>query len=446
MLEPVREFGLECLAASGDEEAVRQAHAGYYLALAEALRPRIEGPEGPETLRRFDGEHPNLQAALRWAVDRGASETALRLVRASWKFWHVRGFRADGRAWFDAVLAMPGGPDEAKPEIRYAASGFALGDGNVADARRHAEAGLALARTTGSAFFEHALLVALGRARATEGRLEDAAAMYEEARTILAPILTDMPFAAHAMAMLLADLGTVALYVGRLESARASMEEALAIWRRRADRWGIGIAEINLGAIAAAQGNLVEAAEFYRDGIGMHWETGDAAATAEGLTGLARLAAAAGLTREAARLIGGTRTLGDPGGLPGPSVITVDRAETIAGLERALGEEAFARAVEAGRAMSGEEVVALAESLPAAILAATMPTPQARAASAPGSLSRRELEVLRLVAEGKSDAEAADELFIARRTVTSHLTSIYNKLGVDNRAAAAVYATRNGLI
>lgn len=67
---------------------------------------------------------------------------------------------------------------------------------------------------------------------------------------------------------------------------------------------------------------------------------------------------------------------------------------------------------------------------------------------APGhaaGLSAREVEVLRLVARGLSDAEVAEQLFLARRTVNTHLTSIYTKLDVNNRAAATRWAIEHGI-
>jgi predicted ATPase/DNA-binding CsgD family transcriptional regulator/DNA-binding XRE family transcriptional regulator len=446
MLEPIREFGQEQLAADPDAEAVRRAHAAHYLALAEALRPQIEGPDGPAVLRRLETYHANLRAALGWAVATGDAEVARRLVLTLWKFWWVRRYVSDGRAWMDAVLALPGGLPEHEAEIRYAAAGFALGQHDVAAMRRHCEDGLARIDDTRHAFWRHALLVMLGHASRMDGRPSEALARYEEARPILATFLETMPFAHHAMAMLLASLGAAKRALGDFAEAAAHTEEALGIWQVRTDKWGIGIARLNLGVIAADRGNAARAAEFYREGIGLHWEIGDAAAVAEGLAGLAGIAAAAGLALEAARLLGAAETLGGPSGIPGPAIIVVDRSATLAVLRRALGEEAFTEAFDAGRMMAGEEAVSLAESLAAAIPSAVSSLATLRRPKAAGGLSRRELEVLRLVAEGKTDAEVADVLFIARRTVTSHLTSIFTKLGVDNRAAAAVYAARNQLI
>jgi DNA-binding CsgD family transcriptional regulator len=63
----------------------------------------------------------------------------------------------------------------------------------------------------------------------------------------------------------------------------------------------------------------------------------------------------------------------------------------------------------------------------------------------PAGLSPREAEVLRLVAQGKSNREIAAILVISERTVVNHLASVFNKTGVDNRAGAAAFAIRNGL-
>jgi DNA-binding NarL/FixJ family response regulator len=71
---------------------------------------------------------------------------------------------------------------------------------------------------------------------------------------------------------------------------------------------------------------------------------------------------------------------------------------------------------------------------------------QAGAETFPAGLSAREVDVLRLVAEGITDAEVAERLFVSRRTVTTHLTSIYTKLGVSSRAAATRFAFENDLV
>ena len=68
------------------------------------------------------------------------------------------------------------------------------------------------------------------------------------------------------------------------------------------------------------------------------------------------------------------------------------------------------------------------------------------AAPPPGRLTPREGEVLRLIAEGRTDREIADALFVSRRTVTTHVTSILGKLEVSSRSAAVAYSVRHGLV
>lgn len=64
----------------------------------------------------------------------------------------------------------------------------------------------------------------------------------------------------------------------------------------------------------------------------------------------------------------------------------------------------------------------------------------------PAGLSRREVDVLRLIAAGKSNREIADELALSEKTVANHVTAIFGKIGVENRAAAAAFAVRQGLV
>ncbi|GFN33349.1 response regulator transcription factor [Paenibacillus xylaniclasticus] len=71
--------------------------------------------------------------------------------------------------------------------------------------------------------------------------------------------------------------------------------------------------------------------------------------------------------------------------------------------------------------------------------------PQQTAAKPHEQLTEREMDVLKLVAQGKSNQEIADELFIGIKTVKFHVTNIFSKLGVDDRTQAAIYAHKHGL-
>ncbi len=97
MLETVREYGLERLADSGEEDAVRRAHAAHFLALAEAAAPAIEATADPALLDRLAAEHDNLRAALAWASQRGETATLARLAVALAWFWFYLGHFREGR-------------------------------------------------------------------------------------------------------------------------------------------------------------------------------------------------------------------------------------------------------------------------------------------------------------------------------------------------------------
>jgi DNA-binding NarL/FixJ family response regulator len=121
----------------------------------------------------------------------------------------------------------------------------------------------------------------------------------------------------------------------------------------------------------------------------------------------------------------------------------VERALTQA--RTALGEQRFAAAWVAGHAMPLDDAVSEALGLGEGPgVAARIAVPR----QVPGDhgLTARELEVLRLVAEGMTDQEIAEALFVSRRTVTTHVSSILGKLEVETRAGAAAVAARRGLI
>jgi non-specific serine/threonine protein kinase len=161
---------------------------------------------------------------------------------------------------------------------------------------------------------------------------------------------------------------------------------------------------------------------------------------------LARVAALGGEAVRGARFFGAAEALYVAAGIvfPPPDPDPAGFEPAIAALRAALGEPAVAAAWAAGRALSLEEVIAEAGTeipLPGADAGADVKPPPARR----HGLSARELEVLRLVAAGHTDREIAAALFISRRTATTHLTHILDKLGLDSRTAAAAYAVRHGL-
>ncbi len=173
MLETIREYAAERLADSGEEEAVRRSHATYFLALAEALRPRIEGPDGQAVLDRLEADHANLRAALGWAIERSETTRALRLAGALWKFWFVHGHLGEGREWLERALAAGGDqPSDLRSEVLYGAGCFAREQGDFVRARAYGEECLSCAQAGGDTIRTAMALFLLGTLSTIEGDLD----------------------------------------------------------------------------------------------------------------------------------------------------------------------------------------------------------------------------------------------------------------------------------
>jgi DNA-binding CsgD family transcriptional regulator len=104
--------------------------------------------------------------------------------------------------------------------------------------------------------------------------------------------------------------------------------------------------------------------------------------------------------------------------------------------DRATARDRAQRAVEVAEAIGMLGLLPQATSLRDRLLSLSMPR---------FGLTPRELDVLRLIAQGLTDAEVAERLFLSPRTVGSHLTSIYGKLDVSSRSAATRIAVERGL-
>jgi predicted ATPase len=99
MFETIREYALERLTERGEDAELRERHAAYYRALAEQAEPEFMEAQEVIWLERLEQEHDNLRAALDWALEQKASEIAIRLSGALWRYWSMRGHLSEGRRW-----------------------------------------------------------------------------------------------------------------------------------------------------------------------------------------------------------------------------------------------------------------------------------------------------------------------------------------------------------
>jgi predicted ATPase/class 3 adenylate cyclase/DNA-binding CsgD family transcriptional regulator len=242
--------------------------------------------------------------------------------------------------------------------------------------------------------------------------------------------------------------GRVALSQGDALKARSLLEESVTLYREMGHKPGTVLVLYSLGWVALYQGDYTVARALYEKSLAIAGGVDNKHLVASGLEGLAGVVAAQGELTWAARLWGTAECLREAIGAPIPPVERVEYEHTVAAARAHLDEQSFDAAWAEGRAMTPEQALAAQEpvTIPEAALAEPSSTPLAKSLPTySDGLTVREVEVLRLLAQGLTDAQIAEQLVISRRTVNTHLTSIYGKIQVSSRSAATRYAVEHQL-
>jgi predicted ATPase/DNA-binding XRE family transcriptional regulator len=370
MLETIRAYALEQLTEKGVEEAVRERHARYFLALAEQAELELRGPDQRLWLDRLEQEHDNLRAALEWAKipdHPAAVEIGLRLVAALWRFWWRRGHIGEGRERLAAALAVADrrhAPALARARAVYGAAYMAFVQGDYDVVQPLFEESLAISRAAGDLAAQATALNGLGHA-AYQQRDYDTAQAYHEQSLALQRTLQDPV----GIAIALNNLGLVATSRGDYTLARAQMEESLALSRQLGDRWGIATTLNNLALAARGQEDYVAACALIAESLAIRHELGDKYGIAFCGAGLAAVLGARGGgplgAARAARLFGATTALLDAMHAQLETVYRDEYERTLASVQAALDPATFAAAWEEGRAMSWQQAVTYAFGDPA---------------------------------------------------------------------------------
>jgi predicted ATPase/DNA-binding CsgD family transcriptional regulator len=486
MLEPVRQYALEKLEHCGESEAAKRTHADYFLALAEEAEPELFGPREAEWFDRLEVEHDNIRAALSWTIEQGEIETALRLAAALWMFWFARGYNGEGQRWLEQALTKDGQASvaarakalsalawladiqedmdraEAAAEEGLRLSEEAgiggslaasltniLGDvamtrGDHERAKELLEESLALYQKVGDRRFVPRVLAFLGNVSIEQEDYEQAKGFYEESLALGRELGEPT-----AIGMALMSLGYVFLLEGAHERARALFEEAEALSRERGHKGVLINAIDNLGWAALLRGDHERARSYYEESLALCKELDDKVIASESLEGMACICASEGEVERAARLFGAAQALREALAFQHTPAEAALREPYLATARSQLGEEEWEEAQAQGRALGLEEAIehtlsTLEPSATSTSSAAAKSSPLS-APGLPGGLTSREVEVLGLVAKGMTSAQIAKELFVSVRTVETHITSIYHKLGVTSRAAATRFALEHGL-
>ncbi|MFN8678858.1 MAG: LuxR C-terminal-related transcriptional regulator [Thermomicrobiales bacterium] len=401
------------------------------------------------TLQYLTGDLPSAMKTLAEAValgrttgDNGELAHALDmlgLVQAG-----RREFEASQEAHSEArdLALAEGNRAQAALSTMYLGQLVNVRGGNSAAERAYREA-WSLVQGSGDLTAEAIILSNLGEVAARLGRYERALGYYRRSRELLLTLgFTDRIAASGT------NMAEVLLILGDSAAAVPMSEDAVAQFRLLGNRANLAAA-IYVQAVAwAAEGRLVDALGAGRESLAIYHQLSDWIDSADAIELIARILLAGGEAETAARLLGGVTRLHEEDVFARYPLF--DIAATEADLARRLTPGQLAACHAEGREMTRHDLVSEAlhvgevrDGEPLSVLVRHRAEARLRGDEA---LTPRQLEILRLVADGLSNREIGDELGISARTVDRHLTAIFAVLDVDRRSAAVARATALGLL
>ncbi|MBA2393125.1 MAG: tetratricopeptide repeat protein [Ktedonobacteraceae bacterium] len=309
--------------------------------------------------------------------------------------------------------------------------------GSVLSAQEHFEAALALATSLGNRQERAVALTGLGQLALGQNDRKQGARFFKEGLRLTREI-EHTP----GIALLLAGLGELERISGMLPAAQAYYEQCLELTRKLGDKVTMVRALCGLGDIARMQQRHVQACTLLKQSVHLAWEIGDRPGLAEALEAFARCCRQIGLPERAVLFLGTTETLRDGLQIPLTPALSVSHEQELVALHEALSDAVFNEVWMYGKTIALE----LALSLVALIAVPERTEEKSIAPSYPASLTAREVDVLRLLATGVTDARIAEALVISPRTVNTHLRSIYGKIGVSSRSAATRFAVEHKIL
>jgi predicted ATPase/DNA-binding CsgD family transcriptional regulator len=506
MLETIREYAREKLEEAGELESIGDRHLDYFVRFAEDAELGIIGHEQIPWMRRLDAEQNNVRAALEWSLSAnsraggvnegdGRSKKGLRLVGALGRYWQYRGYVSEGQMWCAQLLgaADPSRPGAERAKALRTLAMMMFEQGDFAESRSIYQKSLEMSRAVGDdrevawalrglasaalwygeydlslSYNEEAL--SIGRRLGAENIISSALSqigtllmLKEEYRAAQPPVAESLAIERKlgnraGIANDLTEQGSVAFHLGKYDKARALHEESLGFARELGVDWVIAKVLARLSVVALRQGDSQYAEALLREGLSRAQVSGNRRWSRWYLVGLAEIARLDGMITRAAKLIGASEGASSAVGARYEPGMRAEIEQTITNVRAELGEETFEALSAEGRAMSPEETVTYALESPARVAPDAAANPDEVSGGTgvtgegqqphPNDLTEREMEVLRLIAAGKSNQEIAQGLVLSLRTVERHISNIYQKIGATGRiarATATAYALRHGL-
>jgi predicted ATPase/DNA-binding CsgD family transcriptional regulator len=426
LLEVIRAFAHERLVASGEESDLRTRHARYFAELGERSALLLIGPQQADRARHLDQETENLRAARRWcAEDPARAGLGLRLASGLWEYWHIRGRLDEGSGWLAEALSAATEPADARAAALN-------GLGVIEMLRGRYDHGLELFRQSidlytkiGDLRGQSRALTHLGNGLALTGDAQGSLRVFDEGLAVARESGDDWHL---AFALYLG--GWAATVSGDAATARQQVTESRDLFATTGDRRAVGYALCGLGNAMTLDGQTAEAVPVLRESMCIFSELPERWGVLVVAEMLAEAEAVAGHWATVATLAGLIESLGER---IGGQLFPHEQAaldELAARAEAELGT-GYANARSAGQAIGRSDGIAAA-------LWPDEAEPGQLAVTPDWPLTAREREVAELVTDGLTNRQIAGRLFIAERTVDSHVARILAKLGCSSRAQVAV--------
>jgi predicted ATPase/DNA-binding CsgD family transcriptional regulator len=495
LLETIRQYAYEKLDEAGNAAVIRDRHLEYFLQWAESNVNHLMRPEQHEWLRLFEVEYDNLRAALEWGQKNPAkARQGLRLAVACGRFWRLHGYFSEGREHLTNLLDLHSNQDRTLSRalgLIWAAH-LAYMQSDYSASRLFAENGLSICRELGPEGNSGAAkaLDLLGELATEVGDYETANPMFVESLKIyralndkrgIADMLMQQGWAAmrvgdyeradflsveylplflelnesEMLGQALAGMGELSLRQGRIERANGFLNESLAIRRALGERWGVAVTLGSIGWSALLQRDFIAMSDLLEESLMIRKEIGDQGGTAWCLEKLAEasflIAERLSGPHKSKMLFQAVQIYGAAAAIRIPMNSVIDPADQpdyhaiLSNLRSEVGDEDFEDAWEKGLKMPVQEAIVLALSSVRNAGAADLHTKASLDVKKPGGLSQRELEVVVLIAQGKSNREIAETMTVRVKTVETYITRIMNKLGFDSRVQIATWAAKLGL-
>jgi predicted ATPase/class 3 adenylate cyclase len=401
MLETIREYAAEKLGEQGHEDQFREAHAHYYVQLAEEAEPEIRGPNQLAWFRRLDVEVPNLWAAVRYLLDTNEAGSALRLLSALYDYWISRIHYVEAMRWLHEGLERGGErlptPVRGKALWALAATTSWYWWGMP---ERHrsvipsVEQALLLLEKAGDRLVYARALCLRGNVARLDAKYPEATQWYERSLEVcrqigyqrgLGTVLANLAILAaeqgddilaisrsdealgvlravgdrNLIAMQLYELGVLYVARGELEEGRVRLNECLPMFRELGRPNWVGLTLVGLGALSLKEGSYGLAEEHLHEALRVFRER-ESEYAVDTLGYVAALNLALGTPQGAGRLLGAMLALRERLGYSVPSPLCREDEPTIRQAREVLGEEAWQRTQAEGAAMTLEEAVAFA--------------------------------------------------------------------------------------